>query len=65
MSERSIEDRMGEALRISRLGLIRPVWADLGEVKKAEWRQAAVFVISAMELRGLKVVVEEGDKTDG
>ena len=61
MTERSIEDRMGEALRICRYGLIRPLWADAPEDVKRVWRDASALLHRAMNHHGLKVVVEEGD----
>lgn len=40
MSDRSIGDLLGEALRRHRHGLIRPLWADMSEgEQKAAWRR--------------------------
>ena len=64
MTERSIEDRMGEALRVYRQGAIRPLWADAPEKLKEQWRGRACDLQLFMKRRGLKVVVEEGDNGD-
>jgi hypothetical protein len=46
MSDRSIEDLMGEALRRHRLGLIRPLWADMpeGDIKRG-WRKRGMALL--------------------
>lgn len=64
MTERSIEDRTGEALRIWRHGQIRPLWQDASEGLKDQWRAEAEKLLRFMGQRGLKVVIEEGDKGD-
>lgn len=64
MGERSIPDRLGEALRVQSLGLIRPLWEDLPEARKDLWRSDAKKLLVRMSRRGLKVVVEEGYTDD-
>jgi hypothetical protein len=36
-SDRSIDDRFGEALRRYHFGLVRPLWADMPADEKATW----------------------------
>lgn len=38
---RDVDDRLGEALRRWRHGLIRPLWRDMTEADKEGWRNAA------------------------
>lgn len=37
LGRRSLEDRIAEAMRRERLGLMRPLWADWPEDAKADW----------------------------
>lgn len=64
MTERSIPDRLGEALRVHRYGLIRPLWPDLDDANKEAWRAVAGRFIGIMRRRGLKVVEGDADATD-
>jgi hypothetical protein len=38
---RPLRDRLGEAMRRARVGLVRPLWADLPEDAKEDYRLAA------------------------
>jgi hypothetical protein len=42
--QRSIDDRLGEALRRIRHGLMRPLWADMDEADKEGWINLAASV---------------------
>ena len=59
MPERDITDRLAEALRRYRHGLIRPLWADLPEEDRDGWRNmAASFRDTLLREVGLKLEVE-------
>ena len=61
MGERSVEDRMGEAMRLYQCGETMPPWSDDA---RALWSPSARAMLSIMKRCGLKVVVEEGGSTD-
>ncbi len=65
MAERSIQDRMGEALRRYQCGYAMPTWGEMGDDTKTLWSPSARAMLSIMKRCGLKVVVEEGDGKDG
>ena len=62
MTERSIEDCLGEILRIHRHNLIRPLWNEAPEETERTWRDAALMFLQAIDRRGLKVVVRKETK---
>lgn len=62
MTERSIEDRLGEILRIHRHNFIRPLWNEAPEETERTWRDAALMFLQAIDRRGLKVVVRKETK---
>lgn len=65
MTERSMEDRMGEALRVQLCGETPPFWCDAPEDLKECWRGEARDLQLFLKRHGLKVVVSEGgDKGD-
>lgn len=54
--DRDIDDRLGEALRRWRHGLVRPLWADLPEADKEGWRkEAALLRVTILKDVGLTV----------
>ena len=58
-SERSIDDRLGEALRRIRHGLMRPLWADMPGDQKDGWINLAASVrATVFKDVGLKVEIE-------
>lgn len=54
MSERSIEDAAGEAMRRERHGQVRPLWAELSDDLKAPWIKRAEVLLSIMGSIGLE-----------
>lgn len=54
---RDLTDRLGEALRRYRYGLIRPLWADLKEETREWWRGEASFFVLRLADVGLKVEI--------
>ncbi len=55
-SDSDVLDRLGEALRRYRHGLMRPLWADMTEADKDGWRNlAATFV---MDLKKVSIRIE-------
>jgi hypothetical protein len=56
---RSIDDRLGEALRRIRYGLMRPLWADMTESEREYWRTTAAGLReTTLKDVGLKVEIE-------
>lgn len=65
MTERSIEDRMGEALLRESFGRDDVEWATMQAARRGRIINRAASVLARMKTCGLKVVVsEEGDKGD-
>ena len=64
MTERSIEDRMGEAMRKAHHGGHGDLWDDLSPGDRARWRYEAGDLLRAMSCHSLKVAVQEGDEKD-
>lgn len=57
---RSIDDRLGEAVRRYQCGLLRPLWADMDEGAKDSWRTAArMFRRTTLRDVGLKLEIIE------
>ena len=55
---RDVTDRLGEALRRYRHGLVRPLWADLPEEEREGWRStAAAFATTQLRDVGLKLEI--------
>lgn len=52
---RSVEDRIAEAMRRERLGLIRPLWADWSEQQKIDWLSRAAHLRRILVELGLKI----------
>ena len=65
MGECLIVDRLAEVMRISRYGLVRPLWQDMTDEARAPWLHRAGSLMGSMSVRGLIVVtVDEGEKSD-
>ena len=64
MVERSVEDRMGEALRHWASDAPQKSWLLLTPIEREWWCARAEYLQILMRRRGLKVVVQEGDSTD-
>jgi hypothetical protein len=57
--ERSIDDRLGEALRRLRYGLIRQLWAEMEDIHREYWRRSASgWRETTLKDVGLKVEIE-------
>lgn len=55
---RDILDRLGEALRRRRHGLMRPLWADMAEADKKGWRHLASTFVVDLKKVGIRLEVE-------
>ena len=67
MTERSVEDRMGEALRAQQLPqqwLEKWPWGEVEDDTRKEWLCEAEELLDRIAHAGLKVAVEEGDNGD-
>ena len=65
MTERLIVDRLAEVMRISRYGLVRPLWHDMTDEARAPWLHRAGSLMGSMSVRGLMVVtVDKGDSDE-
>lgn len=53
---RTLEDRLGEALRRERHGLIMPLWENLPADRKQPWIERTVSFGTILQSCGLKVV---------
>lgn len=59
-NDRDIDDRLGEALRRWRHGLIRPLWRDMTDADKEGWRNAAAsWRVSILADVGLTVAIKD------
>ena len=52
---RTIDDRLGEALRRAKLGSVRPLWEHLQEPIRRQWRQDANTLLVTARNCGLKI----------
>lgn len=59
---RALNDRIAEAMRRERLGLIRPLWADWSEEDKADWLSRADHLIRNFRELGVFVAIEQEGK---
>ena len=64
MTERSLEDRMGEAIRLHWMGPFHLPWEEAFSEERALWVAAASQLLDNMKKHGLKVVVQEGDSDE-
>lgn len=56
---RALNDRVAEAMRRERLGLIRPLWHDWSEDQKADWLSRADHLIRTMKELGVFIAIEQ------
>lgn len=56
---RALNDRIAEAMRRERLGLIRPLWADWAEEDKADWLRRADHMLMLFKELGVFAAIEE------
>jgi hypothetical protein len=56
---RPLRDRLGEAIRRARLGSIRPLWSDLDDKLREQWREHADALLISARNCGLRI--EEAD----
>lgn len=56
---RSLDDRIAEAMRRERLGLMRPLWADWPEADKAEWLSRAQHLRRLFLELGISIKIAE------
>lgn len=56
---RSIADRMAEAMRRGSVGLRPPLWFDLSDIGKEDWRKRADHVIKIAGTLGLRIALKE------
>ena len=59
MAPRALNDRVAEAMRRERLGLIRPLWADFPEDQKADWLSRADHLLRSLKDLGVFVAVKD------
>lgn len=59
MAVRALNDRIAEAMRRERLGLIRPLWEDWPEDQKADWLSRAHHLIRNCRELGVFVAIEK------
>jgi hypothetical protein len=59
MNTRSLNDRVAEAMRRERLGLIRPLWADFSDDSKADWLNRADHLIRLLRELDVFVALEQ------
>ena len=64
MGERSIEDRMGEALRCHQSAYPMTPWSHTSEHIKGQWRDQARVLLGLISRSGLRIAVRKGDKGD-
>ena len=55
---RALNDRVAEAMRRERLGLIRPLWADWPELEKADWLNRADHLLRLLNELGVSVAAK-------
>jgi len=53
MSEHDLRERIAEALRRHRYGLVRPLWRDLSDNARALWRRRADAYLAVARRAGL------------
>lgn len=56
---RSLADRIAEAMRRERLGLVRPLWADFAEEDKTDWLNRAEHLMRNCKELGVFVAIEQ------
>jgi hypothetical protein len=56
---RDLRDRLGEALRRHRHGLIRPLWADMNEPDREAYRRAADMFVRTANGVGIVITTSE------
>jgi hypothetical protein len=56
--DRDVLDRLGEALRRYRHGLMRPLWADMTEADREGWRNLAATFVMDLKNVGIRIEVE-------
>lgn len=59
LSVRSLNDRIAEAMRRERLGLIRPLWADFPEGDKGDWLGRADHLLRLCNELGVFVALKD------
>lgn len=60
---RPLRDRIGEAMRRARIGLARPLWADLPDYAQEDYRKAADFLLGHLATELRYEIREAGDVT--
>lgn len=56
---RTLHDRIAEAMRRERLGLMRPLWADANDETKAAWTARAVHLTRLLKELGVFTAVKD------
>lgn len=56
---RTLDDRIAEAMRRERLGLVRPLWADWPERDKGEWLSRAAHLKRLFVELGIQIKLAE------
>lgn len=59
MTTRPLNDRVAEAMRRERLGLMRPLWADWSEEDKGDWLSRADHLIRIFKELGIFTAIEQ------
>lgn len=59
MQARPLNDRVAEAMRRERLGLIRPLWADFPDDSKIDWLNRADHLIRVLRELDVFVALEQ------
>jgi len=62
---RPLNDRVAEAMRRERLGLMRPLWEDFADDAKADWLRRADHLIRNFHELGIFVAIEQEVKRRG
>lgn len=59
---RPLNDRIAEAMRQERLGLMRPLWADFPEDQKGDWLSRADHLLRVCNELGVFVAIKQEAK---